>query len=410
MARDLGVDYVLDGSVAKSGDDLRVTLHLVEVDSEESLWSERYKGNVRDIFEIQEGVARAVAELLPVQIGSDELEALIDRRTEDPRVVESYLRAHYEMWKFSSEGLENAERHLRNSLSIVGDDALVFATLGTVYTQYAQIGLDPDGSYLGQAAKCVERVFELQPGYPRGYLLEAQVRFHAGDMRSARAPLERAIEGTPNEPDVLVLLGYLCALSGQHERGRELLGRLLEVDPLTPFSHASQGFIDWLEGRPKIALPAYRTSYEMDPHSPFAAWCYGWMLLQDGQVAEAEPVFDDLAGEHPDSLFASLGLAFLHAVRGDRASALATLSDDLRRAAKTTELFSRELARCLALAEEIQEALDWLENTIRIGNVDYPFYSQRDPWLANVRSEPRFAQLMEQVEREWKSLNPHLAT
>ena len=68
------------------------------------------------------------------------------------------------------------------------------------------------------------------------------------------------------------------------------------------------------------------------------------------------------------------------------------------------------MTHCLAMAGQTDEALDWLENTIRIGNVNYPFWSQHDAWVENLRPEPRFAVLMAQVEREWKALNPELAT
>ena len=411
-ARELGVDYVLEGSVRKAGDDLRITVQLVEVSSDQTRWSERYRGTFDDIFGIQEQVARSVAQELADHITPDEMETLTDREIDDPRAFESYLRARYETWRFSRVGLENAERHLKNGLELIGDSALLYTSLGHVYTWYAQLGLDADGTYLRQAEGCVEKVFTLEPDSSRGYWLRGVVRFQAGELRSARAPLERALEGRPEDPDTLMMLGYLCALSGQHSRATGLFERALEVDPLTPLNHAMAmgGFIAILEGRPEDAVEAYRTYRDMDPGSPFATFCWLWVLLWNGRVTDAEPVVAALAERHSDSLFAPLGSALFHGVRGDSPSALRAITDPLRRAAETNELFSRELAHCLALGGRPQEALDWLENTIRIGNVNYLYWSRHDTWLESIRSEPRYAQLMSQVEREWMSLNPQLAT
>ena len=406
MARELGVEYVLEGAVRKAGEELQITVQLVDARSDESQWSERYRGTFDDIFEIQEQVARSVTEALAVQVGRDELEGLADRKMEDPRAVESYLRARYETWRFSRGGLQSAERHLRNGLGIVGDSALLYSSLGHVYTMYAQLGLDPQGSYLQRAEECVEKVFALEPHSPRGHWLQGAVRFQAGELRSARAPLERALKSRPDDPDTLISLGYLSALAGQHERAVGLFQHVLEVDPLTPLNHAMCGLVAVLEGRPEDAVEGYRTDLDMDPESPFAAYCWIWILLRNGSVTEAEPVVHAIAHKHSDSLFAGLAAALFHGVRGDAISARETISDELRQAARTSELFSRELTHCLALSGQTQEALDWLENTIRIGNVNYPFWSRHDTWLENIRSEARYAELMTQVEREWKSLNP----
>lgn len=410
IGRELGVDYVLEGTVRKTGNDLRVTVQLVDVSSDESRWSERYRGTFDEIFEIQEQVARSVAEELPVQISGDEMRALADRSIEDPRALESYLRGRYETWRFSRGGLKKAERHLKNGLTVVGDSALLYASLGHVYSWYAQLGLDPDGSYLERAEECVEKVFALQPDSSRGHWLQGTVRFQAGELRSARAPLERALKGGPDDPDTLMMLGYLCAIVGQQGRALHLFQQALEVDPLTPLNHAMPSFVAVLEGRPADALEGYRTYFDMDPEGPFAAWCWAWVLLLNGRVTEAEPVVHALAHDHADSLFAVLGVALFHGVKGEAKSARLALTDDLGQAAQTNELFSRELTHCLALAGQSQKALDWLENTIRIGNVNYPFWSRHDKWLESLRSEARYAELMSQAEREWQSLNPQFAT
>lgn len=409
-ARDLGVHYVLDGSVRKSGGDLRITTQLIHLGSEEPRWSERYAGTLEDLFTIQEEVATSVAHALALQLGPGEDRASVSLGIEDPRALDSYLRARFEVWKFSREGILQAERHLNNGLAIVGDNALLYAALGHVYAWYAGLGLDPDGERLERAEECVGKVFALEPNSWRGFWLQGLVRFHRGDLRAARAPLEKAHDARPNNPDTLMLLGYLCALSGQHSRARQLFERALDVDPLTPLNHGVLGFLAVMEGRSEDALEGYRKYRDMDPESPFAVWCWIWALLHAGRVKEAEPEVAKLASKHPESLYSPVAAALLHGVRGEGATATALVSERWRQAAMTNELFSRELTHCYALAGRSEEALEWLENTIKIGNVNYLYWSHHDPWLDHVRGHPRFSQLLSQVQREWSSLNPALAT
>lgn len=407
-ARRLGVDYVLEGSARKAGEDLRITVRLVDVLSDHSTWSERYDGSFAELFAIQGRVARSVAERLEVHVSGEELRSFDDNALTDPRAYEAYLRARHETWRFSRSGLENAERHLKQALDLVGDNALLYACLGHTYAWYSQVGLDLDGRYLEKASECVERIFALEPESPRGFMLQGLVRFQAGELRAAKAPLERALQGLPDDPDVLMMLGYLSAIRGQHEPAQALFERCLAVDPLTPINNAMPGFVSVLEGRPEEAVEGYATYREMDPDSPFALWCWAWVLMWSERRDEAARAVSELANDHPDSLFTRLARAMLAALTGDRGATLSAIDDEMKAVAGPSELFSRELTHCFALIGEKEEALRWLENTVRIGNVDYPFWARHDRWIENLRDEPRFEELMTQVEREWQALNPEL--
>jgi hypothetical protein len=101
---------------------------------------------------------------------------------------------------------------------------------------------------------------------------------------------------------------------------------------------------------------------------------------------------------------AQLGAALFHGVCGEPEAAKAAATDELRAAARNTELLSRELTHCLALAGETEEALSWLENTVRIGNINYPFWSQHNEWVDSIRGNSRFDAIMRNVEREWLSV------
>jgi tetratricopeptide (TPR) repeat protein len=305
--------------------------------------------------------------------------------------------------KFSRDGLEQATRHLVNGLDLVGPNARLLGALGYAYAKYSELGLDPAGGFIGKAAECAERVFELDPHSASGHKLLGMVRFFSGTLRDARAPLERSLDANPTDPDTLLLLGYLCALSGQNERASQLFNEMLEVDPLTPINHSMPGFVAIMEGRYADAMPHYRRFLEMDPKNPFAIWTWNYVLLRNDRVDEASKVVRELNREHAGSVLAQLGTSLYHGIRGESEAARVALADDLRAAARHTELLSRELTHCLAISGETEDALSWLENTVRIGNINYPFWSQHNAWVDSIRSHSRFDAIMRDVEREWLS-------
>ena len=401
-ARDLGVDFILDGSVRRRADKLRVILQLSHLDSSEAQWSERFNGALGDLFDMHDEIARAVAEELAQHVPPGE--PVSREKLEDPRAVESYLRARYQMWRFSRAGLQQAERHLKNGLELVGPNARLLATLGHVYARYSEIGLDRQGELLRKAAECAKRIFELDTDSPRGHSLLGMVQFHSGALRAAREPLERALGANPTDPDTLLSLGYLYALIGRNEKASQLFAELLAIDPLTPISQCMPGFVALVEGRYSDALPPYRQFFRMDPYNPFSAWSLGYVLLRNGKLDEASEVVAELGVNHPDSIMARLAQAILDGVCGRQEAARNAITSELRAAAGNSELLSREITHSLALAGETDEALDWLENTVRIGNINYPFWAQHNEWVDSLRSSSRFDAIMRDVEQEWLSV------
>lgn len=400
-ARELGVDFILDGSIRRRGDELRATLQLSHLDSSDAQWCERFDGNLADLFGMHDEIARSVAEALAHYVPPRE--PVDKEKLEDPRAVESYLRARYQMYRFSRAGLEQAERHLRNGLDLVGPNIRLLATLGLVYARHAEIGLDPDGAVLAKAAECADRIFELDANSPKGDLLRGIVQFHSGALRAAREPLERALAANRTDPDTLISLGYVYALIGRNEQASRLFAECLAVDPLTPINHCMPGFVAFMEGRNSDALPYYRRFFAMDPYNAFAAWSLSHVLLRNGRIDEASDIIGELRANHPDSVMARLAHAAVSGVCGRREAARDAITSKLRAAANNSELLSREITHCLALAGETEEALDWLENTVRIGNINYPFWAQHNEWVDPVRGSSRFDTIMRDVEREWLS-------
>ena len=403
IGQELNVQYALEGSVRKVGSSLRITGQLIDARNDVHLWSKKYSGTLDDVFDIQEKVSGSIVDALKLKLNPEEEKKIAERPIENVKAYECYLQARQEIWRFTEKGLERGLQLLRNGLEIIGENVLLYAAMGTAFYLYVDAGIKPGELYLQKAEECVQNIFELNPETSHGHYLLGSIHMLRGNMQQAVRDFKRALNKEPNNPDCLLQLVRIYGSCGKESAAEPLLEKALALDPLNAIAHSLPGYLQLLSGQFDSAAELYYKMYQMDPESPIFRWFYAWSLIFAKRNEEAYRIIDQLASDFPSSAFASYGLFIKNALQGSKQEALQNITPELEEAARGVEYHSRDMAHGYALLGEKNKALDWLENAVDCGFINYPFIAEIDPLFENIRGEERFKTLMKRVKYEWEN-------
>ena len=402
IAGELGVRYVLEGSVRRAGRRLRITAQLIDASMDDHVRADTYDGTIDDVFAIQERLARVIVNALELQLTADEQRRLVERPIDNLRAFQCYLRARQEEWRGRKDAIDHAIHLLRNGLEIIGDNAELYAALGLAFLQYREAGIDFGEPPLLEAETCVRKVFDLEQASASGLRLRGWIHYARGRVQEAVRDLKAALDLDTNSADTLLLLSNCYLISGRVSIARPLIARLLGVDPLTPVSRCMPAWADVLDGRLADTIDPYRQMVEMDPANPMAKLFYLWVLVVNRRAHATGAVLETFTREVRDTVPARIAFFLAHALAGNRREAQAVLTPEIEAVAAGSDVFPRFLAQGFALAGIPERAMYWLEVAVDRGFINHPFLVQHDPLIASLRKLPRFTQLMKTVRIRWE--------
>ncbi|NIN12140.1 MAG: tetratricopeptide repeat protein [Gemmatimonadales bacterium] len=401
IARELEVQYVLEGSVRKAGNQLRITAQLIDAVNDAHVWAEKYSGTLEDVFEMQERISRSIVRTLRLRLTPDEQRRLVERPIDNVQAYECYLRARQESWLFTKEALDRAVQYLRNGLEIVGENAVLYAGLGYVYSQYVNIGAEHE-AYIDQAEDYARKALELKADCAEAHLVLGFVNeAFRGDQRKSIHHYREALRINPDDPHVLVWLSVTFSVVGKTPEAYPLIERAVKVDPLTPMTQYMPGFLDLMEGRFERALGPTEQWFRMDPQNPAALFFYAQTLAYAQRFKEASRLVADNAASSRDA-FTQASLLVRWAAEGDVKEMRELPTEDVAKTMRRDPQYSFFAASMFALAGLQDEAMDWLENAVSRGFINYPWLSEYDPFLTKLCGDPRFVVMLEGVKREWE--------
>ena len=402
IAKQLGVTHVVSGSVRRAGDALRVTAELIEAASDTSLWSEKYSGTVADVFGIQEEIARKIVAALKVTLTDLDQRRSTSRPIENLVAYDCYLRARQEMYAWTPESLDRSNHLVDQALVIVGENALLLATKGQIAWNKINAMLDPDERHLDDAAELARRALLLEPDNYLGLFLRGIVAGLRGQTAAALRDMYRAHQLRPGDSNVLTEMCRFANASGIMVPG--FVEKLVSMDPLTPVTWSVVEFDHFVNGRITEAVSAARRALELASEVSmlhiFAAWTFAKAGLREEAIELLEKASRKLAG----TLHASWALFLRYALDGDAERACAHMTPLLEQGAALMDQAARTIADGYSLIGRTDDSLKWIRIGMDRGYTNYPFLATYDPLLANVRTDPRFQELMREVQARWEAL------
>ena len=402
IARELNVRYVLEGSVRRAGNSLRITAQLIDAASDAHLWAETYGGTLDDVFAIQEKVASAIASALRLTLTADEKHVLAARAIPDVKAFDLYLRARQESYRLSEEALDRAAQLARQAVEIVGPNALLYALLAEVEFFYHDQGIHPDGETLRRAALWAARAVELEPESAVGLGVRGIIRQRSGDMLGAVRDLRRAAE-LQASGEALGLAVWILSEVGRMDEARRYAERAVAINPLLWMAWWGHVWVALLDGEFEVALQRVRHCAELGGGEPIQVFFQGVTSAYAGRLDDACDFFDRIVSTGArgiSTVAAVLGALY----RRDTEKARGLLGGQaLRELATLDKEFSWWLASACSFAGQTDEALQWLANAIDLGFVNHRFFATIDPFLAPLRDDARFDALMARAREKQRA-------
>ncbi len=398
IAKELNVHYVLEGSVRKSGTQLRITSQLIDAATDRHLWAERFDGELTDVFGVQEEVARAIARALEVELTPAESRRVAQRRSTNVHAYECYLRSRHALHQYSKDGFDRAIRHLQTGISVDPDSALLQAGLGYAYAWGGNAGMMDTLEAYQKAEAHAARALELDREIAQAHLALGMVNCYLHwDLANALGEFETACALDPSDWDTRLQLAFFFVSVGDLSRGLEHARAMIDLDPTNPVGQAMVGYMQMLEGRSEYGLQTIQGA-GLDPELPWHVLWVTWALVQVGRRDEALRALEPVDTAPDDDQMASLCLLFRAGMLEDIESFKKVQTPRFLSVAERDPAVSWFMADAHALLGDRDGTLDWLERAVHVGFINYPVLFEVDTLLGCVRGEARFKSLMEDVK------------
>ena len=388
IADKLGVTHVLEGSVRKAGDQLRITAQLIEVATDSHLWSETYDRQMDNIFAVQEDIAASVGGALKATLERGQPPEVQET---EPAAYNAYLQGRYFLDRRSKEDLEKAIGYYEQALRIDPDYARAWVGLAAAHSRQADWGYVPVDEGYGKARQEAEKALELDPNLAEAHAsLGCIKRSYDWDWTGADAAYRRALELEPANAEVVSGAATLAATLGRFEEAITLHRRAIELDPLRVRAHYYLGLTAYYAGRLEEAEGAFRKALELNPQYPGAHQVLGRIYLMRSKPEEALAEMQ----KEPEPLWRGFGLALAYHAAGRKKEADAALADYID---KNQNEAAFQIAEIYAYRGETDKAFEWLERAYkqRDGGLSQ---LKGDPLLRSLESDPRYAAFLKKMK------------
>src|SRR5262245_43261440 len=384
----LGVSTLLDGTVRKQGDRVRIVAELVNAADGIQLWTQTFDRQLKDIFAVQEEIARAVADSLKITLLGSE-EKTTQMATNSVEAHNAYLQGHFYFLRANIEDHRKALGYFDEAIQLDPNYALAYTARAETWTLLGDLTGQRSTAY-AKARSDAEKAVAIAPSLAEAHAALGWVRaFAEWKFAEGLSELQRAKELSPANPTTNDLLARVIVYTGRMEEAERQARQAVELDPLSAAAQFTLGRVLFYAGKLEEAYAAGRKMAELQPS---AASSHRWQVLVAVQRGDGETALREAELE-PDEGFRAFGLALAHYIRGDTKAADAALADLV---AHGREGLAYQIAQVYAVRQEVDKAFEWLQ--IAFDNHDGGMPSLLvDPVLRGLRDDPRYKNLVAKV-------------
>ncbi len=395
----LHVTTVLEGSVRRSGDRLRIAVQLNEVATGYGLWSERYDREIKDIFDVQDEIAKAIAERLRVTLAGGAEARLVPKATANVEAYQLYLKGRGLLYRRGSS-IAPALEQFKKAVELDPGYAAAWAGVADAYTVLSYFGIVRGHEAKPHALAAARRAIELDPNSAEGHAaLACATLLHYGDRQTADREFVRALELNPSyiQGRCWYALFYLQWTCGRFDEGIAEARRALASDPLSAYTRAVLAFCLSTAGQNSEAAEMARTAVQADPASFLARYALAMSLSSGNRFEEAVAVFEEAAAMSAGHPFAIGSLAMALA-RWGKPSEARNLHQALMDRASLGYIPLFPMALTAAAAGEHEQALDFAERAWQEREPGFLLYARHFTDYGWFRQQPRFTAILRELD------------
>jgi adenylate cyclase len=394
IARALNVDAVVEGSVVRIGDRVRITAQLIDAPADKHLWARSYERNSRDVLALQDEVALAIARQINIELTPDEQARLANAQPVNPEAHEAYLKGRYYMSSLTREGINKAIGQFKLAIKADPNFALPYTGLSDAYG-YGADWYFPANEVLPKAKAAAEKALQLDDSLAEAHVaLAGTIWAYDFNWGGAEREYRRAIALNPNYAFAHDQYGSMLLDVARFDQALAENMRAAELDPLSAVITTDVAGALFFQAKYEAAREQVRKALELDPNSYYAHWILGWIDIEADKFNEALPELQK-ASAMDSPLYVAGWLGYAYAAAGERAKAEALIAELNQTSSRRfvspictaiIYLGLGEKRRALEGLEKAYEARSQFLQFLKVGRMFDP-----------LRSDPRFIELLKKV-------------
>jgi TolB-like protein/Tfp pilus assembly protein PilF len=399
IGKELNVQAILNGRVVQRGDQLILSLELVDVKTENAIWSDQYNRKQSDLVSLQSEIARDVSSKLKLKLSGADEQKLNKVYTTDPEAYQLYLKGRFYWNKLTPEDVRKSLDFYQQAIDKDPAFALAYVGISDTYMLLGipdvMLGVLPPQESVQKARTAAEKALEIDPTLAEAYASRAHVKWKERDWAGAESDFKHSIELNRNYPNAHRFYAIYLACMGRPDEGLSEVRRAEELEPLSVSVKAHVAYILYFGRRYDDALEAGKKAVELDASSPVADQRLGAVYEQKGMFTEAIAEFQKAVNGSNRVQLAVSSLAHAYALAGNRAEAEKLLTELKERSGKEY-VSSYLIAEIYIALGEKEEAFKLLDKAYDERSIDLVL-AKTDPRLVPLRDDPRFQELLKKV-------------